>query len=68
MREVALLRRTFTVRPGFDADAYLGKAWGITREWTIHGLMVSSYYTVFEGLYFAHTALHDVLEHWEDHA
>jgi len=31
MRDVALLRRTFTVRPGFDADAYLGKAWGIVQ-------------------------------------
>src|SRR5204862_3480638 len=31
MREVAFLRRTFTVRPGFDADAYLGKAWGIVQ-------------------------------------
>ncbi len=31
MREVALLRRTFTVRPGFDTDAYLGKSWGIVQ-------------------------------------
>src|SRR5438552_6527043 len=31
MRDVALLRRTFTVRPGFDADTYLGKAWGIVQ-------------------------------------
>jgi predicted DNA-binding transcriptional regulator YafY len=31
MREVALLRRTFTVRPDFDADDYLGKAWGIVQ-------------------------------------
>src|SRR5205814_10035010 len=31
MREVALLRRTFTVRPGFDADTYLGKAGGIVQ-------------------------------------
>jgi hypothetical protein len=44
----------------------LGKAWGITREWTIHGLVVSAFYCGFEGLYFAHSALHDVLENWED--
>lgn len=31
MREVALLRRTFTVRPGFDAETYLGKALGIVQ-------------------------------------
>ena len=31
MRDVALLRRTFTVRPGFDADEYLGKSWGIVQ-------------------------------------
>jgi len=48
--------------------ALLGKAWGITREWTVHGLMVSAFYTGFEGLNFAHTALQDVLEHWEDNA
>jgi hypothetical protein len=46
----------------------LGKAWGISREWTIHGLMVSAFYTGFEGLYSAHDALQDVLENWEDHA
>src|SRR5436309_718214 len=31
MREVTLLRRTFSVRPGFDADEYLGKSWGIVQ-------------------------------------
>jgi hypothetical protein len=46
----------------------LGKAWGITREWTVHGLMVSAFYTGFEGLYFAQRAVHDVLESWEDNA
>jgi hypothetical protein len=46
----------------------LGKAWGITREWTVHGLMVSALYTGFEGLYFAQSAVQDVLEHWEDNA
>jgi hypothetical protein len=28
--------------------------------------MVNAFYCGFEGLYFAHTALHDVLEKWED--
>ena len=46
----------------------LGKAWGITREWTVHGLMVSAFYTGFEGLYFANNAVNDVLESWEDEA
>jgi predicted DNA-binding transcriptional regulator YafY len=31
MRSVAMLRRTFTVRPDFDADAYLNKALGIVQ-------------------------------------
>jgi hypothetical protein len=30
--------------------------------------MVSAFYTGFEGLYFAQTALQDVLEAWEDNA
>ncbi len=46
--------------------ALLGKAWGITKEWIVHGLMVSAFYCGFEGLYFAHSALHDVLDKWED--
>jgi hypothetical protein len=46
--------------------ALLGKAWGITKEWIVHGLIVSAFYCGFEGLYFAHAALHDVLEKWED--
>jgi hypothetical protein len=45
----------------------LGKAWAITREWTVHGLMVSAFYTGFEALYAAHTAVHDVFEQWEEH-
>jgi len=39
----------------------LGKAWGITREWTVHGLMVSAFYTGFEGLYAAYEAVDDLL-------
>jgi hypothetical protein len=42
----------------------LGKAWGITREWIVHGLMVSAWYTGFEGLYAAHDAVGDVLAEW----
>jgi hypothetical protein len=42
----------------------LGKAWGITREWIVHGLMVSAFYTGFESLYTAHAAVSDVLESW----
>jgi hypothetical protein len=43
----------------------LGKAWGITKEWTVHGLMVSAFYTGFEGLYAAHAAVADVLSAWD---
>ncbi len=42
--------------------ALLGKAWGITREWLVHGLSVSAYYTGFEALYAAHAAIYDLLE------
>jgi hypothetical protein len=44
----------------------LGKAWGVTREWTVHGLMVSAFYTGFEALNVVHTAVGDVLASWED--
>jgi hypothetical protein len=43
----------------------LGKAWGITKEWIVHGLTVSAYYTGFEGLYAAHAAVNDILEAWQ---
>jgi hypothetical protein len=42
----------------------LGKAWGISKEWIVHGLTVSGWYTGFEGLYTAHTAVNDILETW----
>jgi hypothetical protein len=44
----------------------LGKAWGITREWIVHGLMVSAFYTGFEALNVVDTAVGDVLAAWED--
>jgi hypothetical protein len=40
----------------------LGKAWGITREWLVHGFIVSAYYTGFEQLSVAWDAVHDLLE------
>jgi hypothetical protein len=43
----------------------LGKAWGITREWTMHGLVASALYTGFEGMYVAHAALNDIFEDWD---
>jgi hypothetical protein len=43
----------------------LGKAWGITREWTMHGLVASAVYTGFEGMYNAHAAVNDVFENWD---
>ena len=44
----------------------LGKAWGITREWTIQGLMVSAFYTGFEALHFVHAAAEDILADWKN--
>ena len=40
----------------------LGKAWGITREWLVHGFAVTAYYTGFEALYKAHQAVEDILQ------
>jgi hypothetical protein len=42
----------------------LGKAWGVSREWTVHGLMVSAFYTGFEALHVAHAAVDDILAAW----
>jgi hypothetical protein len=42
----------------------LGKAWGITREWTVHGLMVSACYTGFEALHIVDAAVGDILANW----
>jgi alkylhydroperoxidase/carboxymuconolactone decarboxylase family protein YurZ len=42
----------------------LGKAWGITKEWIVHGLMVTAFYTGFEGLHTAHAAAADILADW----
>jgi hypothetical protein len=42
----------------------LGKAWGITKEWTVHGLMVSAFYTGFEALHVVNAAVGDVLADW----
>ena len=43
----------------------LGKAWGITKEWIVHGLAVTACYTGFEGLYAAQAAMDDILRDWE---
>jgi hypothetical protein len=47
--------------------ALLGKAWNIGKEWLVHGLMVTAWYTGFEGLYPAHDAMADILDDssWE---
>jgi alkylhydroperoxidase/carboxymuconolactone decarboxylase family protein YurZ len=39
----------------------LGKAWGITREWLVHGFGVTAYYTGFEALSKALDAVGDIL-------
>jgi hypothetical protein len=40
----------------------LGKAWGITREWLVHGFVVTAYYTGFEALHTAFEAVDDILQ------
>jgi hypothetical protein len=42
----------------------LGKAWGVSKEWVVHGLTVSAYYTGFEGLYAVTDAVDDLLDTW----
>jgi hypothetical protein len=42
----------------------LGKAWGISREWITHGVMVSAFYTGFEALHMVEAAVGDVFEAW----
>jgi hypothetical protein len=39
----------------------LGKAWGITREWLVHGIVVTAYYTGFEALHTVYDAVNDLL-------
>jgi len=39
----------------------LGKAWGITREWLVHGFVATAYYTGFEALSRAYDAVGDIL-------
>ncbi|HEX8968870.1 MAG TPA: hypothetical protein VF937_13370 [Chloroflexota bacterium] len=39
----------------------LGKAWGISREWIVHGLAVTAYYTGFDALSAAQDAVADIL-------
>jgi alkylhydroperoxidase/carboxymuconolactone decarboxylase family protein YurZ len=40
----------------------LGKAWGITREWLVHGFIVTAYYTGFEALSRAYAVVEDLLD------
>ena len=40
----------------------LGKAWGITREWLVHGFVATGYYTGFEALNAAFEAVDDILQ------
>ncbi len=44
----------------------LCKAWGVTKEWVVHGLTITAWYTGFEALSFAHDAVDDVLKAWTD--
>lgn len=39
----------------------LGKAWGITREWLVHGFIASAYYTGFEALSTVYEVVSDLL-------
>jgi hypothetical protein len=49
-------------RDGLREAALLGRAWGITPEWIVHGITGSAmYFTGFEGLYTAYEAVDDLL-------
>jgi hypothetical protein len=48
-------------RDALREAALLGKAWGITREWLVHGLAVSAYFVGFAGLSAAYDAIDDLL-------
>jgi hypothetical protein len=50
------------IKDALRESVLLGKAWGINREWTIHGLMVTAWYTGFEALYIANEAVSDILD------
>ena len=64
---VMLRQHMLTGNPEALREAVLlGKAWGITREWIVHGLMVSAFYTGFEALNVVDTAVGDVLAAWQD--
>ena len=50
---------------GLREAALLGKAWGITREYTIQAVMGTvMYFTGFEGLHAPNEALDEILENW----
>jgi hypothetical protein len=40
----------------------LAKAWGMSKEWVVHGFVVSAWYTGFGGLSAAHDAVDDLLQ------
>jgi hypothetical protein len=60
-----LLLRHHTItgsKDGLREAALLGKAWGITSQWIIQGIMgTAMYFTGFEGLYAAQEAVEDLL-------
>jgi hypothetical protein len=50
---------------GLREAVLLGKAWGITRELVVQGIMgTAMYFTGFDGLYAAFKGVDDVLEDW----
>jgi hypothetical protein len=64
---VMLRQHMLTGNPDALREAVLlGKAWGISREWIVHGLMVSAFYTGFEALNVVDSAVGDVLAAWDD--
>jgi hypothetical protein len=65
-----LMLRDATLANDRDAlreAALLGKAWGLTPDWIVRGItQTMHYFTGLRGLYVAHAAVDDVLEHWND--
>src|SRR5579859_1762142 len=60
---VMLRQQTLTGNHAALREAVLlGKAWGITREWLVHGFVATAYYTGFEALHVAYAAVDDILQ------
>jgi hypothetical protein len=52
-------------KDGVRESVLLAKAWGMSKEWVVHGLTCAAWYTGFEELYVANAAAGDILRNWQ---